>query len=104
MPPLWMEWGSYIGGLLLFAAGIVTGSLYFYAGVTAMFLYWNYKLFAIIREYVRHVNTTEFSRLLTIIAQNELNKHEDGTFQDSSCLTQEQDDETEEARSSSEGD
>jgi len=94
-PPLWMEWGGHLGAVSLFAAGVVTGNIYYYMGLTAMLLYWNYKLFSVIREYVRHVNASEFSKLLTMLADLEDNEHEDGTFQDSSGLTKEQgDDET----------
>ena len=100
MPPAWMEWGAYIGAVSLLAAGILTGNVYFYAAITGMLLYWNYKLFDVIREYVQYLNASEFSKLLTTIAEAELNKQKDGTFQDSECLTKEQECEQE----STEGD
>ena len=93
MPPLWMEWGAYVGMVSLLSAGIVTGNVWFFAGLCGMGLYWNYKLFVVIREYVKYVNASEFSRLLTMIAEEINNKHKDGTFQDSSGLTKEQGDE-----------
>ena len=92
-PPLWMELGAYLGAVSLFAAGVATGSVYYFMGITAMLLYWNYKLFSVIKDYVNHVNASEFSKLLTLMAEEELNKHKEGTFQDSSGLTKEQDDE-----------
>ena len=92
MPPIWMEYSTYAGAVLLLAAAHTTGVIWYTMGLAGMLMYWNYRLFVTIREYVRYVNTSEFSKLLTMIAEEELNKHKDGTFQDSECLTKEQGD------------
>lgn len=100
-PPLWMEYGVYAGALGLFTATIANpGISWWPMALTAMMMYWNYKLFSVIREYVKHVNASQFNTLLEIMSQAELNKPEDGTFQDSSGLTKEQESEQE----STEGD
>jgi len=101
VPPLWWEFGVYAGMLFTFVL-LAVDTVNIWAGVvlTGWAMYWNYHLFRIIREYVRYVNANEISKLLTILAEAELNKQKDGTFQASECLTKEQDDEQE----SSEGD
>lgn len=92
MPAVWMEWGIYICAPLVLASAIVTGNVYFTAALTGCLMYWNYLLFKSLRQYVRYVNASEFSKLLTMLSEDEFNKHKDGTFQDSSCLTKEQGD------------
>ena len=91
-PPLWWEFGVYLGMLFVFTLMLVdTVNIWAACVITGWAMYWNYHLFRIIREYVKYVNANEFSRLLTIIAEEELNKQKDGTFQDSESLTKEQD-------------
>lgn len=92
-PPAWMEWSGYFGALAMLAAGIVTEVVWFYAGVTGMLLYWNYKLFDVIKQYVDYVNATEINKLFDMLAENERNKQKDGTFQDRDGLNKERENE-----------
>lgn len=93
MPPVWMEWGGYGAALGMFYAAVLTQNVWVIMALAAMLMYWNYRLFAIIREYVTHVNASEMSKLLMIMAEAEINKQKDGTFQDNECLTKEHDSE-----------
>ena len=92
-PPLWMEWSMYIGTVLMFCAAVVTGHIAWTGTLAGGLLYWNYRLYEIIRAYVRYVNASEISKLLVILAEHENNKQKDGTFQYSDGLTKEQGDE-----------
>lgn len=90
-PPIWMEMGAYLGALGLFSAGMVLGNIYFFAALCGMVLYWNYTLFRTLHSYVKYVNANEFKNLMATIKAEVNNKQKDGTFQDSSGLTKEQD-------------
>lgn len=103
-PPLWMEWGSYLGGVAVFAAFVATGEVFWVGFLTAMLLYWNYRLFHTIKQYVRYVNTNNMKELRFQMLEAALNEHKDGTFQDSNGLTKEQGDEVDEAGPNTEGD
>ena len=96
MPSVWMEYSTYAGAVLLLAAAHTTGMIWYTMGLAGMLMYWNYRLFDTIREYVKYVNASEFSKLLTMIAEEEINKPKDGTFQDTECLTKESSDVEEE--------
>jgi|SRR5210317_190956 len=91
-PAWWMEWSAYAGAVLLLSAGITTGNVWFFAALCGMLLYWNYRLFDTMKQYVAYVNTNEFKMLLDRIRDAENKEHKDGTFQCSSCLNKEQDD------------
>ena len=92
-PPLWWEFSAYAGMLFMFVLmAVYTVNIWAAVVLTGWAMYWNYHLFRIIREYVRYVNANQINNLLTAIVDAELNKQKDGTFQDSDCLTKEQDD------------
>ena len=92
-PSRWYEIGGYCLALGLFYASALTGNIWVLMALAALFMFWNYKLFSILRDYIRHLNASEFSRLLTVLSENEINIQKDGTFQDSSSLTKEQESE-----------
>lgn len=92
-PPAWLEWGIYIGSVCLLAASVATNLPWFAMGLAAILMYWNYRLFRIITEFVRYRNASEFSKLLTKLAALEDNEHKDGTIPVQECLTKEQESE-----------
>lgn len=93
-PPAWMEWSAYAGAVGLFAATLLNpASPVWPALLTGFLLYWNYRLFDTIREYVKYVNAIEFSKLLTVLAEAEINKQKDGTIPERDGLTKEHDSE-----------
>ena len=90
-PSLWTEAMGYAAAVVLFGLTVLqTANVIPPLALTAMLMYWNYKLFGVIREYVKQVNASEMSRLLTLMAEDAINKQKDGTFQDSDSLTKEQ--------------
>lgn len=91
-PPAWMEWLAYSVMVGLFA-GAYLGNVWALAVLTGGALYWNYRLFDTIRAYVKYVNAMEFSKLLAVLAENELNKQKDGTIPERDGLTKEHDSE-----------
>lgn len=93
-PPVWMEMAGYLGAVCLFAATIVNpGAVLWPALLTAHLLYWNYRLFVTLREYVKYVNATQISSLLMAMADEESNKHKEGTISESHGLINGDDDE-----------
>jgi hypothetical protein len=93
-PSAWLEWVSYLCIFALFiGVQLAPTSVFPLVALTGLFMYWNYRLFRMIEKYVRYYNASEFSKLLHKMAMYDLNKQKDGTFQDTECLTKEQDDE-----------
>lgn len=92
-PPVWMEWGMYVCAVGTLAGSVATGIPYFAMVLTAALMYWNYRLFRIINDYVRFRNASNFSRLLSELEALDLNEHKDGTIPVQECLTKEQESE-----------
>ena len=95
-PAWYLEWAGYLGGVTLLSAGITTGVIWYYAALAGMLLYWNYRLFDTIKEYVNFVNASEIKKLIDAMESIEDNKHKDGTIPVQNCLTKESSDVEEE--------
>lgn len=92
-PPVWMEYGMYLGAVLLFAATVVNPGVMLWPGaITGVLLYWNYRLFDLLKKYVQYVNANELNRLIDLLDREEDNEQKDGTFQDTSGLITREDD------------
>lgn len=91
-PPLWMQVLAYMGMVGLFA-GAFLGNVWALSLLAGWALYWNYKLFEIIKAYVNYVNATEINNLMAKLVAEELNKQKDGTIPERDGLTKETGDE-----------
>ena len=96
MPAWYLEWSIYVCAIVLLTGALMTGIIWYTVTLAGLYMYWNYRMFVFIRELVAVKNASEMSRLLHLLAEHEQNKHKDGTFQDSSCLTKESSDVEEE--------
>lgn len=95
--PTWIEWLVYVSVLSLFVGYVLTLSVYPVVVITAALLYWNYKLFGILNNYISYINATGVIQLLTELYSYHDNEQKDGTFQDTDGLIKGEDsDETEE--------
>ena len=90
------EWLGYVGAVSLLAATVMSpGTAIWPALLTGHLLYWNYRLFDLMRKYVEYVNATEISNLLQEMARHAINEHEDGTIPErDGLISREESDET----------
>jgi hypothetical protein len=91
--PWWIEWGAYLGIVVLFASIVVTNSMYLIAAMAGALLFWNFRLFSILRMHIDHLNDNEFNMLLGLLEGLANNNQEDGTFPVQESLTKEEDNE-----------
>ena len=99
-PSKWIEWGVVFFAMLMVGCTTVYGGPYFAVALAAGLLFWNYRLFRVVNEYVKYRNASEFSRLLDTIAALERNNTEDGTIPVQESLTKEQEDVTKDPQDS----
>ena len=94
-PPAWLEWLVYVITVVIIGAYVIAPSVYYLVLLASGLMYWNYRMFRIVTEFVRYRNASEFSKMLDVLASYAVNDTEDGTIPVQESLTKESDDESE---------
>ena len=79
-PPKSLEWAGYIIAVVIFAAAVLSPGFTLWPVLLAsLAMYWNYRLYNVMRIAVSHANSNEISKLLRALAELDTNKTQKGT-------------------------